>query len=63
MLFGLTNPARVHPYNRPDCAVAVEPDGRGFKADSYDPKHNIEAVTIDEVYQKVCSMAEPGVSS
>jgi lipopolysaccharide heptosyltransferase I len=54
MLFGPTNPARVHPYNRPECAVAVEPDGRGFKADSYDPKHTIKAITVDEVYQKVC---------
>lgn len=54
LLFGPTNPARVHPYNRPECAVAVEPDGRGFKADSYDPKHDIKAITVDEVYQKVC---------
>jgi heptosyltransferase-1 len=53
LLFGPTNPARVHPYNRPECAVAVESDSRGFKADSYDPKHDIKAVTIDEVYQKV----------
>jgi heptosyltransferase I len=54
LIFGPTNPARVHPYNRPQCAVAVEPDGRGFKADSYDPKHDIKAVTVDEVYKKVC---------
>lgn len=54
MLFGPTNPARVAPYGRPQCAVAVEPDGRGFKADSTDPKHDIKAVTLDEVYQKVC---------
>jgi heptosyltransferase-1 len=54
MLFGPTNPARVHPYNRPQCAVAVEPDSRGLKADSYDPKHDIKAITVDEVYQKVC---------
>lgn len=54
LIFGPTNPARVHPYNRPECAVAVEPDGRGFDADSADPKHDIKAVTLDEVYQKVC---------
>ncbi len=54
MLFGPTNPARVAPYGRPKCVVAVEPDSRGFKADSYDPKHDIKAVTVDEVYQKVC---------
>jgi heptosyltransferase-1 len=54
LIFGPTNPARVHPYNRPQCAVAVEPGGRGFKADSTDPKHDIKAITVDEVYQKVC---------
>jgi lipopolysaccharide heptosyltransferase I len=54
LIFGPTNPARVHPYNRPECALAVEPDGRGFKADSTDPKHDIKAITVDEVYQKVC---------
>jgi lipopolysaccharide heptosyltransferase I len=54
LLFGPTNPARVHPYNRPECAVAAEPDSRGFKADSTDPKHDIKAITVDEVYQKVC---------
>jgi lipopolysaccharide heptosyltransferase I len=54
LIFGPTNPARVHPYNRPECAVAVEPDGRGFDADSTDPKHDIKAITVDEVYQKVC---------
>ena len=54
LIFGPTNPARVHPYNRPECAVAVEPNGRGMKADSTNPKHDIKAVTLDEVYQKVC---------
>jgi heptosyltransferase I len=54
LIFGRSNPARVHPYNRPECAVAVEPDGRGFKADSTNPKHDIKAITVDEVYQKVC---------
>jgi heptosyltransferase-1 len=61
MLFGPTNPARVHPYNRPQCAVAVEPNGRGFKADSYGPKHDIKAITIDEVYQKVSKLMKGGL--
>jgi ADP-heptose:LPS heptosyltransferase len=54
MIFGYSNPARVAPYGRSHCVVAVEPDGRGFIDDSKDPKHNIKAVTVDEVYQKVC---------
>ncbi len=54
LIFGRSNPARVAPYGRPHCVAAVEPNGRGFKADSTNPKHNIKAVTVDEVFQKVC---------
>jgi heptosyltransferase I len=54
LIFGRSNPARVAPYGRSRCVAAVEPDGRGFKADSTDPKHDIKAITVDEVYQKVC---------
>jgi lipopolysaccharide heptosyltransferase I len=54
LIFGPTNPARVAPYGRSHCIVAVEPNSRGFKADSTNPKHDIIAITIDEVYNKVC---------
>jgi lipopolysaccharide heptosyltransferase I len=54
LIFGRSNPARVAPYGRQHCVAAVEPDGRGFDADSIDPKHDIKAITVDEVYQKVC---------
>lgn len=54
LLFGRSNPARVAPYGRPNCVAAVDPTGRGFEADSTDPKHDIKAITVDEVYQKVC---------
>jgi len=54
LIFGPTNPARVAPYGRSRCVAAIEPDSRGFKADSTDPKHDIKAITVDEVYQKVC---------
>jgi lipopolysaccharide heptosyltransferase I len=54
LIFGRSNPARVAPYGRSSCVAAVEPDGRGFNADSADPKHDIKAITVDEVYQKVC---------
>ena len=53
LIFGRTNPARVAPYKRNDCVVAVEPDGRG-KLNSADLKHDIKTITVDEVYQKVC---------
>lgn len=55
IIFGRSNPARVMPYSRPECIAAVEPMDRGFKADSIDPKHNIKNITVDQVWQKVCS--------
>ena len=54
LIFGRSNPARVAPYRRSHCVAAIEPDSRGFKADSTDPKHSIKAITVDNVYQKVC---------
>jgi len=60
MIFGRSNPARVAPYRRSHCVAAVEPDGRGLKPDSTDPKHDIKAVTVDEVYQKACAQIEHG---
>ena len=54
LIFGRSNPARVAPYGRSHCVAAIEPEGRGFKPDSTNPKHDIKAVTLDEVYQKVC---------
>jgi heptosyltransferase-1 len=54
LIFGRSNPARVAPYRRKNCVAAVEPEGRGLKSDSTDPKHDIRAVTVDDVFQKVC---------
>jgi ADP-heptose:LPS heptosyltransferase len=54
MIFGATNPARVCPYKRPQCVVAVEPNGRGMNADSYEPKHDINHITIEQVFETVC---------
>ena len=54
LIFGPTNPARVEPYKRSECVVAVDPNGRGLKADSYDPRHGIKRITVEQVYQKVC---------
>jgi len=54
LIFGWSNPARVAPYERNNCVVAVEPACRGLERSSTDPKHNVRAITVDEVYQKVC---------
>jgi len=55
MIFGRSNPARVLPYGRPECVAATEPMERGFKADSTNPRHNINNITVDEVFAKICS--------
>jgi heptosyltransferase I len=54
MIFGPTNPARVCPYKRPECVVAVEPKERGMKADSYEPRHDINHITVEQVFERVC---------
>ena len=54
LIFGPTNPARVAPYGRDHCVAAIDPDGRGTEPNSTNPKHNIKAVKLDDVYQKVC---------
>lgn len=62
LIFGRSNPARVAPYGRSNCVAAIEPAGRSFKADSADPRHDIRAITIDMVYQKVCEQMKSGTS-
>ncbi len=54
MIFGPTNPARVCPYKRPECVVAIEPNERGMKADSYEPRHDISHITVDQVFENIC---------
>ncbi len=54
MIFGRSNPARVAPYGRNNCIVAVEPHLRGLSIKSSDPKHNIKNIAADDVFQKVC---------
>ncbi len=58
LIFGRSNPARVAPFRRSRCVAAVELDSRGLKCNSTDPKHDIKAVTVDDVYQKVCEQLD-----
>jgi len=58
MIFGPTNPARVCPYKRPKCVAAIEPNKRGMKADSYEPRHDITHITVEQVFEKVCGQME-----
>ena len=53
LIFGWSNPIRIYPYGRKDCVVAIEPYNRGLKLRSNDPKHDIKAITVEQVYQKV----------
>jgi ADP-heptose:LPS heptosyltransferase len=54
MIFGPTNPARVCPYKRPQCIVAIEPNERGIRADSYEPRHDIGHITVGQVFETAC---------
>ncbi|MHC4637753.1 MAG: glycosyltransferase family 9 protein [Planctomycetota bacterium] len=58
MIFGRSNPNRVFPYNRSQCAVAIDIEGRGLLPDSTDPKHDIQNVTLEMVFEKVCQQLQ-----
>jgi heptosyltransferase-1 len=60
MMFGWSNPARIMPYGRPECVVAGEPDGRGAEIKSFSPRHSVIAITVDEVFDTVCSQIKSG---
>ncbi|MFC1738973.1 glycosyltransferase family 9 protein [Planctomycetota bacterium] len=59
LIFGRSNPARVAPYGRENCIAAVEPYSRGFLPDNYDPKYDIKKISVDDVYQKLCTQLQP----
>jgi len=64
MIFGPTNPARVCPYKRPECIVAIELNERGVKADSYNPRHDITHITVEQVFETACrQISEKGAPS
>lgn len=54
LIFGRSNPVRVAPYRRRQCVVAIDTDGRGLAINSTNPKHNIRAIAVEQVYEKVC---------
>ena len=52
MMYSWSNPARISPYNRPECMVAREPFTRGLDIKSTNPNHSITNITVEEVFQK-----------
>ena len=58
IIFGPTNPQRIHPYGKEDSIAAVEPFGRGKQINSNDPKYAIEAVPLELVFEKVKRQVE-----
>ena len=52
LIFGRTNPARLEPYHRRHCVMAIEPDGRGVTINNFDPKYDVKNITVEQVYQK-----------
>jgi len=53
MIFGATNPSRVGPYGRGDAVGAVDAFERGSDIESRDAAHSVEAVTVEQVFEKV----------
>jgi ADP-heptose:LPS heptosyltransferase len=53
LMFGRVNPARLEPYRRKHCVMAIEPDGRGVTINNFDPKYDIKRITVEQVFQKV----------
>ena len=60
MMFGRVNPARLAPYGKSNCVVAIEPHNRGLVIRSKDPKFDIKNITTDDVYEKVCEQIKRG---
>ena len=54
MIFGPTNPARLHPYNRPESIVGTDLKAMGMKIESFDLKYDIHNITIEQVFEKIC---------
>jgi len=51
MIYSWSNPARIAPYGRTECMVANDPYSRGTQIKSTDPRHSIEAITFEQVWQ------------
>jgi len=60
IIFGPSNPIRIFPYGRKHCVAAVEPYTRGLAIKNNDPRYDINAVSIDLVYEKVCEQLAAG---
>jgi len=56
LIFGPSNPIRIHPYGRGENIVAKNPWSRGYAIHNLDPIYNIECIAVDEVFDKVCEI-------
>jgi ADP-heptose:LPS heptosyltransferase len=58
MIFGPTNPARLHPYKKPESIAGTDPKAMGMKMESFDPKYSIHHITVEQVFEKICKQIE-----
>jgi ADP-heptose:LPS heptosyltransferase len=58
IMYSWSNPARIAPYGRNECMVAVDPYSRGMEIKSNNPSHSITNITVDEVFQKACEQLD-----
>ncbi|HPS54919.1 MAG TPA: glycosyltransferase family 9 protein [Sedimentisphaerales bacterium] len=62
-LFGPSNPARIGPYKKDDSFIAVAVDSWQREFRSSDPKYCIDAITVEQVYEKVSKKLKKIVTS
>ena len=61
MVVGNTNPLRIGPYGRTECAAAIAPDSRCNSVRNPDPEYALENVTVEMVFEKAVRQIEkPG---
>jgi len=53
MIFGPTNPARIHPYKKPGAIAAIDPFGRGKEIGSSSEEYTIDKVKVETVFRKI----------
>ena len=53
IIFGETNPNRIHPYNRADSFIAIDAENRGTAIEDSSPGYSVRNITVDQVFEKI----------
>ena len=47
------------PHARPDTVAAIDPAARGARADNFDPRFDINNITVEHVLDKLAAQLDP----